>query len=214
MKESSVAYLLGEMDAAQTADFERAMAADPALQAEVDRLRPILTRVDALPGEAWNLPEPPPLRVPLEAPKRRRIVLRPAVAVACAVALLAAGAGLGAWLDSDAGPASRDESPLAPVDGGGASGRVALTGSDGVRLRVSGLPPTRAGQFYELWLLGADQRLVSLGSFRVGDDGSATMSLPLPVDPARFDFFDVSVEPGDGDPGHSGRSVLRGTTRN
>ena len=41
-------------------------------------------------------------------------------------------------------------------------------------------------------------------------DGTARASLPLPVDPARFRYFDLSLEPADGDPGHSGRSVLRG----
>ena len=54
--------------------------------------------------------------------------------------------------------------------------------------------------------------LVGLGSFRVGDDGAATLKLPLPMDPDAFQYFDLSLEPGDGDPGHSGVSVLRGPT--
>ena len=36
------------------------------------------------------------------------------------------------------------------------------------------------------------------------------MTLPLPTDPARFRYLDVSREPEDGDPGHSGLSILRG----
>ncbi|MBE2318914.1 anti-sigma factor [Solirubrobacter sp. CPCC 204708] len=138
----------------------------------------------------------------------RRLVLRPAVA---AVALLAAGTGLGVLLDRDPEPATR--LVLSPIEGvePGASGRVGVS-SDRVSLRVSGLQPTAEGQFYELWLLGADNQLVGLGSFRVGDDGTATLRLPLPVDPERFRYFDISLEPGDGDPGHSGVSVLRGPT--
>ena len=80
------------------------------------------------------------------------------------------------------------------------------------RARVSGLKPTGDKQFYELWLLGADKRLVGLGSFRVNDEGEATLKLPLPVDPKAFQYFDLSLEPTDGDPGHSGVSVLRGLT--
>ena len=84
--------------------------------------------------------------------------------------------------------------------------------SDRVNVRVSGLPPTTDGQFYEMWLLGADKQLVGLGSFRVGEDGTATLKLPLPVNPDQFSYFDISLEPGDGNPGHSGVSVLRGPT--
>jgi hypothetical protein len=184
------AYLLGELSGEETAAFERAMAADPALRAEVERLRPVVTRLHRLPPAAWEPAQPPPLTPPEPAPPRRRLVLRPVVAAACALVLVAAGVGL--------------DAPRA------ASGRVTV--ADGVSLDVSGLPPSRAGDFYELWLLGDDKRLVSLGSFAVGADGKARLNVPLPVDPARFAYFDVSREPGDGDPGHSGLSVLRGST--
>jgi len=49
-------------------------------------------------------------------------------------------------------------------------------------------------------------RLVSLGPVRA--DG--TYDLPPGLDPAQFPVVDVSVEPLDGDPTHSGDSVLRG----
>jgi hypothetical protein len=79
-------------------------------------------------------------------------------------------------------------------------------------VRVSGLKPSAGGKFYELWLLGADKRLVGLGSFRVGADGTARLRLPLPVDPKTFACFDLSLEPDDGNRGHSGVCVLRGPT--
>jgi anti-sigma factor RsiW len=47
-----VAYLLGELDDAQSAEFERAMTADPELRAEVERLRPVVTRLERVPAEA------------------------------------------------------------------------------------------------------------------------------------------------------------------
>ncbi|WP_053227603.1 anti-sigma factor domain-containing protein [Solirubrobacter soli] len=211
------AYLLGELDPEQTAAFERALAADAKLRDEVERLRPIVTRLERLPVDTWEGPEPPPLRLPGEAagvrgdaPGRgRRLVLRPLAAAACAVVLLAAGAGLGFLLDREPSPSAQLAlRPIGDLDPS-ASGKVSLV-SDGVDVRVSGLKPTGGGQFYELWLLGADKRLVGLGSFRVDAQGKATLTLPLPVDPKQFTYFDLSLEPSDGDPGHSGVSVLRG----
>jgi anti-sigma-K factor RskA len=143
--------------------------------------------------------------------KPRRLVLRPLAATAFAVVLLAAGIGLGAWLDRDSTPVGQLAlEPVGDLDPG-ASGNIAVS-DDGVTVRVSGLQPTEDDQFYELWLLGADKELVGLGSFRVGEDGAATLKLPLPMNPDAFQYFDLSLEPGDGDPGHSGVSVLRGPT--
>ncbi len=207
-----VAYLLGELAPGEAAEFERAMATDAALRAEVERLRPVVSKLEHLPAEAWQDPLPPPLRMPArrERPKRR-LVLRPLVAAACALALLAAGIGLGTLLDREPAPSARLVlKPVGDLDPS-ASGRVSLAG-DSATVRVSGLRKTDDGQFYELWLLGADKQLVGLGSFRVGADGKATLRLPVPVDPNAFQYFDLSLEPGDGNPGHSGVSVLRGPT--
>jgi anti-sigma-K factor RskA len=224
-----VAYLLGELDAAQVTEFERALAADPALREEVERLRPVVTKLERVAAEAWEDVEPPPLVMPGDAavadgaaPRRgwlrrrpagarRRLVLRPAVAALAATALLAGGVGLGVLLDRD--PVPSGDLVLRPVGelDPAASGNIAVS-DDRVTVRVSGLRPTGDDQFYELWLLGADQQLVGLGSFRVGDDGAATLRLPLPLNPDAFQYFDISLEPGDGDPGHSGESVLRGPT--
>ena len=79
-------------------------------------------------------------------------------------------------------------------------------------LDVSGLPQSGDREFYELWLLGEKGELIALGSFRVPPDGSSTIEVPLPVDPDRYRYFDVSIQPENGDPQHSGRSVLRGLT--
>ncbi len=206
-----VAYLLGEMDADQAARFEHAMAADAGLREEVERLRAVVGRLERVPTEAWETPDPPPLALP-PGRRPRRLVLRPLVAVACALTLLAAGVVVGVLLDRE--PAPSEQLALRPVGDldPAANGNVRV-GDDRVTVRVSGLRPTSGDQFYELWLLGDDQRLVGLGSFRVGEDGTATLRLPLPVDPGAFQFFDLSLEPADGDPGHSGVSVLRGPSR-
>ena len=102
------------------------------------------------------------------------------------------------------------EVALRPFDGRGAGASASVRLGDEATMRVTGLRPSGGGDFYELWLIGDGGRLVSLGSFRVPASGTAEMTLPLPADPARYRFLDVSREPDDGDPGHSGISVLRG----
>jgi hypothetical protein len=183
----------------------------------------VARRLEELPREAWNRPAPPPPPWPAEATeptRRRRLVLGPLAAAVASVVLLAAGLGAGLLLsggDDDAKAPGAPEArvQLTPVDGRGqgATGVVSLQPRAGGRasVRLSGLPPSRGGDFYELWLLGDDGELVSLGSVRVPASGRATLdNVQLPVDPGRFSFLDVSREPGDGDPGHSSISVLRG----
>ena len=53
------------------------------------------------------------------------------------------------------------------------------------------------------------RRMVSLGTFTVGRDGRAVVTLPVTADPRRYPVMDVSIEPADGNPAHSGHSVLR-----
>lgn len=225
------AYLLGEADAAERERVERLIREDPGFRAEVERLRPVVARLDAMPAQAWEPVEPPPLDVDIpvepEAARRRRgsrLVLRPAVALACSAALVAGGVGIG--IISAGGDGGGGASPpavqiaLAPVTSAdaGASGTVKLASADpvgtadGATVTVSGLEPLPDGGYYELWMLNSPDDLVSMGSFRVGADGSATVKLPVAADPASFKFFDVSAEPGDGKPGHSGVSVLRAPT--
>lgn len=89
-----------------------------------------------------------------------------------------------------------------------ASGQVVRT-ADGhklLELDLSALPALE-GDFYEVWLLDdRDGRLISLGPVR--PDG--TYALPPGVQVGDFPLVDVSIEPPDGDPTHSGNSVLRG----
>ena len=74
-----------------------------------------------------------------------------------------------------------------------------------LQIDASGLDPIDG--FYEVWLLTPEvDGLVSLGPLR--SDGR--YELPPGLDPARFSVVDISIEPHDGDPTHSGNSILRG----
>jgi anti-sigma-K factor RskA len=209
---------LDEVAPSQRAAAEERLRHDPAFAAEVERLRSTAAPLEALPPDAWRPPEPPPLRLPVaasdprQAAERPRVLtLRPLLAVAAAVALLAAGvAGTLAAQALDGDPGGT-EVALAPLPGAEGARATAVLQRDAqtVRFEVRGLPATGRESFYELWLLNAPDDLVAVGTFRVAGDGSAEVSFPLAVDPERFRVLDVSLEPVDGDPGHSSRSVLR-----
>lgn len=224
---TAIDYVLGELDGPGRTAAERRLRDDPGFRAEVERLSPVVARLEALPREGWEALEPPPLRMPADAartpsPRRaRRLVLRPAIAVAASLALVGAGVAggvvaAGGGGDGDKGTAS---SPIAlsAVDAAdpGARGKATVVrdGESAIRLSLDGLAPNGRGDAYEAWLMDGPERLVSLGSFRVGPSGSATVTLPVPAAPGRYRFVDVSRERLDGDPGHSGTSVLRGPTR-
>lgn len=73
-----------------------------------------------------------------------------------------------------------------------------------VALEVSANP----GGYTEVWLLTADASgLVSLG---VLQSGIGTFAVPNGIDIDDYPLLDVSYEPLDGDPTHSGNSVARG----
>jgi len=226
------AYLLGELDPERAADFERRLAGDAELREEVEWLRPLVGRLERMPAEAWEPAEPPPLAMPPEVgtesapaergPGRRRLrlptlTLRPLPAAGLATLLVAIGlvAGLLVAGGGSAEPDSGAELVLGRIDDGpaGASGDVEVAANDSrATLVVEGLDPNGSDQFYEAWLLDADGKMIALGSFRVGEDGRAEVQVPIPVSPAQYTFFDVSLQEDNGDPAHSGVSVLRGST--
>lgn len=92
----------------------------------------------------------------------------------------------------------------------GASGSATVTKlSDGARQVVITLTGAKAdSNFREAWLATSDlKHLVRVGVI-TGNHG--TFALPADVDLKRFDVVDVSSEPHDGNPHHSGNSIVRG----
>jgi anti-sigma-K factor RskA len=215
-------YLLGELAPDEHAEFEAALIADPELAAEVERLRPMVTRLASLEPSAWELDavDVPPLALPEAAPParprwwRRRLVLRPLAAATLGIVLLALGVAAGTLLGgaADEGASGGRVLALAPVEplGAGAAGTASFAASgDRATLHLTGLQPSRGGEFAELWLLNSPNDLVSLGSFRVPASGEVDVTVPVPGDLDAFGAIDVSIEPPDGNPAHSSKSVLR-----
>ena len=150
-------------------------------------------------------PEPEPLATvtPLQ-PRRNRWL-----AAAVAAALVGGLAGAVALGRDDAG-AVIAATTLDPLDADESSGRAEVRERDGVRsMQVDLDAPSLGEGYYEVWLLRPDvSGLVPLG---VVHQGANTVPLPDGLDLGDYPVVDVSVEPLDGDPSHSGVSVARGS---
>jgi anti-sigma-K factor RskA len=96
---------------------------------------------------------------------------------------------------------------LEPVVGS-AGGRAELVSiDDSIHLRLDTEDLDAPDGFFEVWLIDPSvTELVSLGPLRADGD----YDVPAGVDAAAFPIVDISDEPVDGDPSHSGDSVLRG----
>lgn len=209
---------LGEEVSAGT---EEHLATCAHCQSELDQLRAVVASGRAIRPEDY--PTTPPQRVwdgiAAELGLTSQVTVRPTgvrfgvlAMAAAALAGIILGAGTGALLAADDGPpgtvvATAQLEPLPDRRGTGVA-EIRGTGADrSLVVDVSGLTRNRSG-FYEVWLLDKDaQRLLSLGVLR-GDTG--TYPLPPSVDVSEYPVVDVSIEPVDGDPAHSGDSVVRG----
>ena len=103
--------------------------------------------------------------------------------------------------------AAAQEVALAPLGAAtGATGSAALAdGGKRLRLDVSGLPDPQGGA-YQVWLYDSVIDAVSLVKV---SDTKLTLDLKLPANASHYRYVDISREPADGNPNHSGESVLR-----
>lgn len=131
-----------------------------------------------------------------ERRSRRRWPL--AVAASLAASLVAV-----AVIVSPSGPTSQAQLARVVDDEPVGSAEVV----DGL-LRVDVDLPRPDEGFLEVWLLDREvEQLVSLGRYEPG----GTYPIPEEVDTEELPVVDISREPDDGDPSHSGDSVVRGT---
>jgi anti-sigma-K factor RskA len=226
---SPAAVALDALDPDERAQSERLLAEDPTFRAEVERLRGTTAALTALDRTAWEPVPPPPLRSdiidnPQERGSARVIPLRRAVqgrrrlllaASGLAAAAVAAAAALAIALvtatnggDDDRPGGGGTTIALKPLNNTPGRASLTIAGSEAT-LTGRGLPPSGAHDYYEAWLADARGRMVSMGTFRVSEDGRVDAHMAVAVKLSDYRLVDVSLEPDDGDPGHSDTSVLR-----
>lgn len=145
------------------------------------------------------------------AGRRRRSGLATAWVLAASLVVVA-GVAVGGWAVGqrtavvEVAAASLDAFPDHP----GAVGAAVLEETpDGTRMvRVELEADEAADSYREVWLITKDaSALVSLGVLE-GTEG--TFTVPDEIDVSQYVLVDVSNEPNDGQPGHSGDSIVRG----
>lgn len=150
----------------------------------------------------------PATRTRTRAPRRGRL----AWALAAALVLVAA-VGLGGWgisamlAPTSIAVATLDAFPDHPTAVGSADVEQARDGSRTlvVTLDADDVPDS----YREVWLIRNDaEALISLG---VLDGSRGSFPIPEGVDLDEYGLVDISVEPVDGDPAHSGDSIVRGS---
>lgn len=72
------------------------------------------------------------------------------------------------------------------------------------------MQPAAAGEVYQLWVVTADERKVSVGTFAPGPDGLATLVVDLPNDPGPVILAAVTNEPAGGSPQPTGQFQMLG----
>lgn len=132
--------------------------------------------------------------------------------LAASLAVVVAGGSI-AWavVSSNLAPTPVATAELEAFPGHpGAAGTAQIReDGDGVReLTVTLDGDSDSDDYREVWLIRNDgEALISLG---VLGASSGTFAIPSGVDLSEYDLVDISFEPVDGDPAHSGDSIVRG----
>ena len=130
-------------------------------------------------------------------------------AAAVLVALLLGVGGLTFGRDRGAGPGQTVALGAPAAGGATAQARMRGDGDDQIMtMTARGLPRPPAGAYYEVWLVDDAGNEFPVGV--LAPHGEGIWSLPADV-AARYQAIDVTLEPADGNPSRSTRSVLRGT---
>ncbi len=178
-----------------------------ALDPPADHARPV-----ELPGTVVSHP------AVLSARRTRGAIPAWAAGLAAGVALVA-GLGLGRItggsevpeaVDPGQGGAVVAAAQLTALDSAAARGVAsAVRSDDTITLRVEASALGDGEGFHEVWLINVDgTRMVALGVLASGDDGE--FEVPSGLIEEGYRIVDISVEPDDGDPTHSGVSLARG----
>ncbi|MGY1741263.1 MULTISPECIES: anti-sigma factor domain-containing protein [unclassified Blastococcus] len=188
-----------------------AIAAATGVRAAPPAAAPSPPAVPAAAAPADDAPAPAAAEVVPLRRGRSRLLLAAAASLVVGAGIGAGAVALGGDDDEDDAVVALAAADLDPLDGSDSSGQAEVVERpDGTRvlrleLDVGAVPEDG---YYELWLIDeAVQGMVPVG---VVDAGTEELELPADLDLDEFPIVDVSIEPLDGDPTHSGVSIVRG----
>ena len=188
-----------------------AIAADTTVPNNVEGLADAEPSVDEIvpPEAVIDLSAARERRAPAEARRRRRnLMLAGAASVLVFLVGLSLLTGIGEDPDVTTFVADVSNAELPEAFDGTATATVAVDDAPMLEIAFAGDLPV--DEPVELWLIKPDlSDMRSLGIVNPGSD-SWSGEWPADLDPAEYSLVDLSIEPNDGDPTHSGRSILRG----
>jgi len=212
--------LLGELPPATAVAVDRHLArCDPcrrdlaAMAVASSALRDLshLSLVEAVDLPRLASPADAPTHPSLPASVLRDRSRRTRWLLGAAAVLVALGLGVGGFTvgrDRDTGRGQRVALGAPAAGGATAEARMRGAGDDQIMsMSAEGLPRPPAGAYYQVWLVGDAGKDFPVGV--LAPNGQGIWSLPADV-AARYRAIDVTLEPADGDPARSERTVLRG----
>lgn len=209
-------YVLGELTDVETRELERHLESCATCRENLEDVRyahgTLKTAVDGPPPELkeWVL-----ARVRAEARQSPTAGWKVWLPAAAAVLLVATVLGFGV-LRMVSGPPdglALTATSAAPQAGGELRGEQ-VGENFKVELEAWGLPEPREGEYYEMWYAREGGERISCGTFQAQKDGHTTVNMSAPASAVAYPQVEVTLEPDDGDPGSSGKVVLKGSLRN
>jgi len=203
---------------------------------ECQRCAGLVRETETLARRAGSVDRPTPLLVPparvwdaivaelekdeaVEAPQQPMASVTPIrrrfsgwlVGAAAAVGVLIGGVGVGLWFAQDEDLQVVASASLANLQTEAPAGTARVEDRpDGTQVLVVDTDyKTVPDADFEVWLIDPNiEGMVSLGFLT---SSHAEFVIPAGYDPAAYPIVDISVEPRDGIPTHSGDSIVRGT---
>jgi anti-sigma-K factor RskA len=207
-------YVLGQLSGAEERELESHLEHCPDCREDLEEVRHAhgLLRT-AAGGPPQELKEWVLARARNES--RQRPAGRWRIWLPVAVALLVVAVlsfGVLRTLSDSSGGLALSATSVAPQAGGELRGER-VGDNLKVELEAWGLPEPRGGEYYEMWYARAGEGRISCGTFTVQPEGHTTVSMSAPASSVDYPEVEITLEPDDGDPGSSGKVVLKGSLR-
>ncbi len=207
-------YVLGELTNAEERELERHLEECPVCRDDLAAVRSAHGTLRAASGgpppelKEWVLVRARNEPRHRQADRRKQVLLTAAALLVVAVL----GFGLLRTVSDPSGALTLTATSVAPQAGGELRGEQV---GDNLRVELEtwGLPEPGGGRYYEMWYAREGDGRISCGTFSAQPGGRTTVSMSAPSSAVAYPEVEITLEPDDGDPGSSGKVVLKGSLR-